>query len=259
MAEYDPSRLKRCARCAELKPRDQFRRQASGRLYRNCTSCHRPNDASGRRDRAWWGSPDGKRECRRLKAEREGRTFRPGVPGPEPRQPTPPRADVAARRAWREWIAMAPEWWVAAYEAAKTERAASRKSIGGGGDAEALRASWRRAKHVKRLRWKEQTDGSLAREGWDALFNDARTCAYCGTPPTRKRPGRIRPTDATLEHVIPISRGGLHSRSNAVVACARCNFSKGSKTLDEWRGDEGVPVGSSRGLGNEGGEGAQSA
>lgn len=48
-------------------------------------------------------------------------------------------------------------------------------------------------------------------------------CYYC-----RVRP----PTD--LEHIIPVSRGGVHSIGNLVLACGPCNYSKGAKLLIEW-------------------------
>jgi 5-methylcytosine-specific restriction endonuclease McrA len=40
----------------------------------------------------------------------------------------------------------------------------------------------------------------------------------------------------TLDHVIPLSRGGKHSKDNVVAACLHCNDSKGTKTLEEWIG-----------------------
>lgn len=47
-------------------------------------------------------------------------------------------------------------------------------------------------------------------------------CVYCGA-------------DAdTIDHVLPLSRGGLHEIDNLVPACASCNFEKGSKTIGEW-------------------------
>lgn len=39
----------------------------------------------------------------------------------------------------------------------------------------------------------------------------------------------------TLEHVIPIARGGNHSIGNLVSACGICNSSKQDKTIMEWR------------------------
>jgi 5-methylcytosine-specific restriction endonuclease McrA len=37
-----------------------------------------------------------------------------------------------------------------------------------------------------------------------------------------------------VDHVVPISRGGLNEIGNLVVACARCNVSKGARTPEDW-------------------------
>lgn len=34
-----------------------------------------------------------------------------------------------------------------------------------------------------------------------------------------------------LDHVLPLSRGGNHLRSNVVASCAKCNLSKGNKLI----------------------------
>src|SRR5437868_9620515 len=39
----------------------------------------------------------------------------------------------------------------------------------------------------------------------------------------------------SLDHVIPLSRGGTDHQGNLVAACKRCNSSKGNKTIPEWR------------------------
>ena len=49
-------------------------------------------------------------------------------------------------------------------------------------------------------------------------------CSYCGVV-----------GEMTLDHVVPISRGGVHGVSNLVPACGPCNFSKGQKLLVEWK------------------------
>jgi 5-methylcytosine-specific restriction endonuclease McrA len=46
-----------------------------------------------------------------------------------------------------------------------------------------------------------------------------RRCVYCATP--------LTPEQATLDHVFPVSKGGLHSPGNLVVACHDCNQLKG--------------------------------
>lgn len=59
---------------------------------------------------------------------------------------------------------------------------------------------------------------------WLAILADADGhCTYCS------KEARL-----TLDHVIPLSKGGKHSKDNVVPACLRCNSSKGNKTLEEW-------------------------
>lgn len=60
-------------------------------------------------------------------------------------------------------------------------------------------------------------------------------CAYC-VKPVLLEPGRFnRHQQATLDHVIPLSRGGLHHWENVVAACVRCNAEKGALTGQEFR------------------------
>lgn len=52
-------------------------------------------------------------------------------------------------------------------------------------------------------------------------FRDCgRRCVYCGTA--------LGLENATLDHVIPLSRGGSHHLGNLVAACQPCNQRKGS-------------------------------
>jgi len=64
----------------------------------------------------------------------------------------------------------------------------------------------------------KSTDAYVA---WLMLQN----CFYCGAK------GKM-----TIDHVIPISRGGKHVADNIVPACQSCNSSKGAKPLEEWHG-----------------------
>jgi 5-methylcytosine-specific restriction endonuclease McrA len=51
-------------------------------------------------------------------------------------------------------------------------------------------------------------------------------CAYCGV--------KLSTYTATLDHVIPLSRGGSDEPRNLVWCCKKCNYSKGNKLPYEW-------------------------
>lgn len=59
----------------------------------------------------------------------------------------------------------------------------------------------------------------------EVFIRDKYTCQYCG----------IKTRDLTLDHVIPKSRGGLHTWDNLVSACKDCNHRKGGKSPEEAR------------------------
>jgi len=52
--------------------------------------------------------------------------------------------------------------------------------------------------------------------------------------------------DLTLDHVLPLSRGGKHSKGNIVFACRSCNSAKNNKYVIEFLRDSGF-FGSSKG------------
>ncbi|HEV2128280.1 MAG TPA: HNH endonuclease [Thermomicrobiales bacterium] len=59
----------------------------------------------------------------------------------------------------------------------------------------------------------------------EIFIRDNHTCQYCG----------VRGTKLTIDHVIPRSRGGLHTWDNVVTACQPCNHRKGGKSVAEAR------------------------
>ena len=62
---------------------------------------------------------------------------------------------------------------------------------------------------------------------------DGFCCAYCGQKLTTGKGtrGRVRPgREATLDHVIPVDRGGTNAATNLVTACLTCNAQKGHQT-----------------------------
>ena len=57
------------------------------------------------------------------------------------------------------------------------------------------------------------------------LIRDKNMCQYCGKT--------VSGRNVTLDHVIPISRGGKSNYTNVVVSCFKCNNNKGNKTPEE--------------------------
>lgn len=49
-------------------------------------------------------------------------------------------------------------------------------------------------------------------------------CAYC-----------LRPRPLTMDHIIPLIRGGRHAVGNILPACGPCNSTKNRRLLIEWR------------------------
>lgn len=44
---------------------------------------------------------------------------------------------------------------------------------------------------------------------------------------------KFKPTELTMDHLIPIARGGKSSKTNCVPCCKDCNTQKGAKTRAE--------------------------
>lgn len=68
-------------------------------------------------------------------------------------------------------------------------------------------------------RWRHTKGPAWSRSG--VLARDGRRCAYCGGDA------------ATIDHVLPVSRGGKNTWLNTVAACAWCNQRKGDRTPAE--------------------------
>jgi 5-methylcytosine-specific restriction endonuclease McrA len=56
---------------------------------------------------------------------------------------------------------------------------------------------------------------------------DRHMCAYCGD--------HYPESELTVEHIVPVSRGGQHTWTNVVTACRSCNTRKGNRRPEEAR------------------------
>jgi 5-methylcytosine-specific restriction endonuclease McrA len=94
-------------------------------------------------------------------------------------------------------------------------------------------AEYRRLNAEKRRYWESARRARLAQADVRVFtLNDWRRlilryggqCAYCH---------EVRPL--TLDHVVPLARGGRHAVGNIVPACGSCNSSKNARLIVEWR------------------------
>lgn len=58
-------------------------------------------------------------------------------------------------------------------------------------------------------------------------------CQLCGVKTPRKLRGTYEPNAPELDHIIPVSKGGMHTYLNTQCACRRCNIKKGNKILGQ--------------------------
>lgn len=85
-------------------------------------------------------------------------------------------------------------------------------SMGGVDEAE-IRREKAKARELRKSRW------------WQNKLA-AGTCFYCG--------GKFPPSALTMDHLVPIARGGKSSRGNLVPSCKACNNKKKSMLPLEW-------------------------
>lgn len=73
---------------------------------------------------------------------------------------------------------------------------------------------------------KRLNEGSFTYEEWQKKLDEYKgCCAYCG---------KLLGKDLTIDHVIPIIKGGTNDITNLVPCCARCNSRKRSKSAEEY-------------------------
>jgi 5-methylcytosine-specific restriction endonuclease McrA len=80
-----------------------------------------------------------------------------------------------------------------------------------------------KASRIARIR------GASRIERFDPFYifeRDKWTCKCCGVKTPKKLRGTIEDNAPELDHIIPISLGGTHTKDNAQLLCRACNISK---------------------------------
>lgn len=69
--------------------------------------------------------------------------------------------------------------------------------------------------HVARERKKAR---ELRNSAWWKALLEKGVCHYCG--------GKFHPEELTMDHIVPVARGGKSTRGNVVPCCKECNNRK---------------------------------
>lgn len=128
---------------------------------------------------------------------------------------------VAAGKPWNDPSLTAGQRWVVRYRNDSSFRA----------------RELRRAVETKRARRSQLRScrAGLTAEREAEIRTHAAECAYCGCSVARGQ-------NLTLDHIVPLSLGGLHDEANVVPACRSCNSKKGQRTAAEWLASAGGPA-----------------
>lgn len=76
------------------------------------------------------------------------------------------------------------------------------------------------------VRRERQKARELRSSQWWKRRRSSGLCYYCG----KKFSSRL----LTMDHIVPIVRGGRSTKGNVVPACKECNAAKKHKLLMEW-------------------------
>ena len=82
-----------------------------------------------------------------------------------------------------------------------------------GVDDDAIRREKAKARELRKSRWWQNKKG----EG---------LCYYCG--------GKTTPAELTMDHVVPLTKGGRSVKNNLVCCCKECNTKKKTMLPQEW-------------------------
>lgn len=77
--------------------------------------------------------------------------------------------------------------------------------------------------HIRREKFKAR---ELRASQWWKRKRSAGKCHYCGRA--------VKPAELTMDHLVPIIRGGRTTHGNVVPACKECNNKKKYLLPSEW-------------------------
>jgi 5-methylcytosine-specific restriction endonuclease McrA len=89
---------------------------------------------------------------------------------------------------------------------------------------------WSKKDAARRMRGGKRITGVTIN---DIFTRDKWKCCFCGVRTPRELRGSQMPNSPELDHILPLSTGGDHSKVNLQLLCRRCNLRKGNKPLGQ--------------------------
>ncbi len=220
---------KRCSTCGEVKPLSEFHRSnyhASG--YKSACKVCRNTGVKAQPKTIL--APDAPRICRKCGETKDAREFDVDLHISSGRRAT---CIDCSRATAREWKAR-NKARIREYEDTNKDRLRQ------------IRYDWverNRGRHLAMRRARSNSvegraynrnkqairrtasrKGDVTPERLQQLLDSHAHCFYCHKPFNGRR-------KKTIDHVIPVTKGGEHVMSNLVVACQSCNSAKGDRLL----------------------------
>ncbi len=118
-----------------------------------------------------------------------------------------------------------PSWLLSLVRRLVHEHGRFRNAIDGERALFAIQRKLKRQAHRQRSR--KVSEGARQRIRGRLLEQWNGCCVYCNRPTA----------EPTLDHVVPIAKGGSHTDDNCVLACPVCNQAKDDRTPEEWAAD----------------------
>ncbi len=204
---------KRCTDCGNDLPLAQYYvyRSRNGQLFSRCKDC------IYKRTKAWrYGSGASKYKAivqrqQKSPATRKSRKKRSQDPLVKAKRST---WQKEYRETHREFLsrtgAARRKKYEAAYKAWRVEYLKTERG----------KANSSRAAHKRRMQI-TASESLLTADEWGQIKSTYRNlCAYCH-----------RPRKLEQDHVVPLTKGGTHTKGNVVPACRQCNARKGAQTV----------------------------
>lgn len=235
-----------CNTCGEWKSSDEFNR-SKGRYKSICKSCHSARYGKG----SGYKSPSAKKAQREAQSKKEqwlneqqtctscGDTKPRREFYNEKQQRYLPYC-CSTRRSWDQIDQDISEQMKTCFECGLRLPFSDFTDGGNGRDGKRPYCKCCEAARVKtysdrpeRMELMRSTDDGTATVAvLSKMLRETSHCQHCGVKMVQDYP--VTPYNKTIDHSIPLSRGGKHSLSNISIMCFGCNSAKGQRTLDEF-------------------------